>query len=353
MRYTKVCLKYALVSTVFLSFAIAARAESRPDAWITMKAKTALYSAENVRGTAINVDTINGRVTLHGKVRNAQEKARAEEEVRKVVGVVDVRNLLQVVSTAQAEMVQRSDDVIEQDIENALKADRSLDDSSITVKSVNKGVVLLSGKAVSSGDNLRALRCAASQPGVVRVASEIESPDTLADDDFRIETDSKVDAGKRNPGGVISDLWITSAVKMKLAADNRTPATEINVDTYDGVVTLFGIVPSKKSKSAAHEIAHSVSKVKRVENQIEVVSSARKEAVEASDVEIRAGVEKSLKDRGDQENADVDVEVKNGVVRLTGTVPSWERGLSAVYSARSVSGVRSVRNELRVVITKN
>ena len=38
----------------------------------------------------------------------------------------------------------------------------------------------------------------------------------------------------------------------------------------------------------------------------------------------------------------------NGVVRLTGTVPTWQRNLSAVYAARSVTGVRSVRNELKV-----
>lgn len=349
MRHRQVWLKYALLTTVFLSLTIAARAESRPDAWITMKAKTALYVAEGVSGTGINVDTINGWVTLHGKVRNAQEKARAEEEVRKIVGVVDVRNLLQVVPPARAEMVQRSDEVIEEDIERSLKADRSLDDSSISVKSVNKGVVLLSGKAASPGDSLRALHCAASQPGVVRVVSEIESSDMFADDDFRTEADAKADPVKRNPGGVMSDLWITSAVKMKLAADSRTPATEINVDTYDGVVTLFGMVPSKESKSAAHEIAHGVSGVKRVENQIEVVSSARKEAVEVSDEKIQERVKMTLKDRGDQVNADVDVEVKNGVVRLTGTVPSWQRSLSAVYAARSVGGVKAVRNELRVV----
>lgn len=349
MRNKQLWLKYALVTAVFLSLTIAARAESRPDGWITMKAKMALYVADDVSGTAINVDTINGRVTLHGKVHSAAEKAKAEAEVRKIVGVVDVRNLLQVVTRAHAETVERSDKVIEENIDKALKSDPSLADSSISVKSVNKGVVLLSGKAASSNDNLRALYFAASQPGVVRVASEIESPDTLSDDDFRTEADPKDTAATRNPGGVMSDLWITSAVKMKLASDSRTPATEINVDTYNGVVTLFGIVPTKGSKSAAHDIAHGVSGVKGVENEIEVVSSTKKEAVEARDDVIQDGVKKTLKDRGDQDNADVSVEVKNGVVRLTGTVSSWQRNLSAVYAASSVSGVRSVRNELRVV----
>src|SRR6185503_956461 len=88
----KLLLKYALVPAMMLSLPIMAHAGSRPDAWITMKAKTALYLAGDIKGTAINVDTINGLVTLHGTVKDKQEKARAAEEVRKIEGVSDVRN---------------------------------------------------------------------------------------------------------------------------------------------------------------------------------------------------------------------------------------------------------------------
>jgi hyperosmotically inducible protein len=341
---TKLWLQYALLGAVVLSLPIAAYATTRSDAWITMKAKTALYLAGDVKGTAINVDTINGRVTLNGTVHDEKEKARAAEEVNKIEGVSDVRNLLHVATSAKsAAIMKRSDDLIKVDVEKRLKADRTLDDSSISVKAVNNGVVLLTGRAATLDDNQRALYYAASAPGVFRVASEIDVPDTLPDEDFRTDV-----ATKQTAGAIMSDLWITSATKMKLASDSRTPATEINVDSRDGVVTLFGIVPSQESKSAAAEIARGVSGVKRVENQIEVVSSAKHEMVEARDEEIQEGVKKALKDRGDQEEANIGVEVKNGVVRLTGTVPSWQRNLSAVYVARSVTGVRSVRNELRV-----
>jgi hyperosmotically inducible protein len=342
--HTKRWLKYPLLAAVVLALPIAANAHSRSDAWITMKAKTALYLADDVKGTAINVDSINGRVTLHGTVRDEKEKARAAEEVKTIEGVSDVRNLLQVDSHAKsATMIKRSDDRIRRDVEKRLKADPSLDDSSISVKSVNKGVVLLSGRAASLDDSQRALYYAASQPGVFRVASEIDVSDTLSDEDFRTDV-----AMQRTAGAIMSDLWITSATKMKLAMDSRTPATEINVDSRNGVVTLFGMVPSRESKSAAAEIARDVSGVKRVENQIEVVSSATHDMVQARDEEIQEGVKKALNDRGDQENADIGVEVKNGVVRLTGTVPTWQTNLSAVYVARSVTGVRSVRNELTV-----
>ena len=342
-------LKHALIAAVALSLPGAVDAGPRPDAWITMKAKTALYLAKNVTGTAINVDTINGHVTLHGTMRDAEEKARAVVVVNAIEGVSDVRDLMRVASRTQtATMMKRSDDLVRSDVQKRLKAARSLDDSNIVVKSVDEGVVLLTGRAASFDDNQRALYYTAGQPGVVRVASEIDVPDTLPDQDFRVEEETTRQPGKRNIRGITSDLWITSATKMKLAADSRTPATEINVDCHDGAVTLFGMVSSQDSKSAAAKIARGVSGVKRVENRLVVVVPANHSSVQARDEEIQQGVEESLNDRGEQENADIDVEVKNGVVRLTGTVSTWQDNLSAVFVARSVTGVRSVRSELKV-----
>jgi len=263
--------------------------------------------------------------------------------------VSDVRDLMRVASRTQtATMMKRSDDLVRSDVQKRLNAARSLDDSSISVKSVDDGVVLLTGRAASFDDNQRALDYAAGQPGVVRVASEIDAPDSLPDEDFRAGEQTIPEPGRRNIPGVTSDLWITCATKMQLAADSRTPATEINVDSHNGVVTLFGLVPSKESKSAAARIAREVSGVKRVENRLEVVPPARHDLIQARDEDIRQGVETSLNARDEQENAGIAVEVQDGVVRLTGTVSTWQGNLSAIYLARSVTGVRSVRSELKV-----
>ena len=64
-------------------------------------------------------------------------------------------------------------------------------------------------------------------------------------------------------GETASDMWITSATKMRLLADSQTPALDINVDTLAGVVTLFGIVPLQEAKAAAEADAHKVSGVKQ------------------------------------------------------------------------------------------
>src|SRR5215813_12126765 len=77
-----------------------------PDAWITTKAKMALLTTEGVSAMAVNIDTIDGQVTLHGKVASAAEKAKAEDAVKRIDGVRGVRNLLQVVSEQHERRVE-------------------------------------------------------------------------------------------------------------------------------------------------------------------------------------------------------------------------------------------------------
>ena len=140
-----------------------------------------------------------------------------------------------------------------------------------------------------------------------------------------------------------SDMWITSATKMRLLADSQTPALDINVDTWAGVVTLFGIVPSQEAKAAAEADAHKVSGVKRVENELQVVASVKQAAGQVRDEELARDVKKALRHSVFK---DITVDVKNGVVRLTGTIPTEEQRLEAARTARAVSGVRAVEDDL-------
>lgn len=62
------------------------------DVKITAHVKTDLYKDHDVKGTEVNVHTMNGVVQLSGFVDNEQEKDRAEQIARSVPGVVDVHN---------------------------------------------------------------------------------------------------------------------------------------------------------------------------------------------------------------------------------------------------------------------
>ena len=57
------------------------------DAWITAKVKTELAAAEDAPAMAIDVDTVNGTVTLSGTVDSQTEADRAKAVAQKVQGV--------------------------------------------------------------------------------------------------------------------------------------------------------------------------------------------------------------------------------------------------------------------------
>jgi hyperosmotically inducible protein len=113
-----------------------------------------------------------------------------------------------------------------------------------------------------------------------------------------------------------------------------------------GVVTLFGIVPSQQAKAAAEADARKVSGVTRVENELQVVASAKQAAGKVRDEELERTAKKAF-ETPDFKN--ITVEVKNGVVRLTGTVPSWVWRLEAAAVARAIPGVRAVKDDLRLM----
>jgi osmotically-inducible protein OsmY len=142
-----------------------------------------------------------------------------------------------------------------------------------------------------------------------------------------------------------SDMWITSATKMRLLADSQTPALDINVDTWGGVVTLFGIVPSQEAKAAAEADARKVSGVKQVENGLQVVANIKQAAGQVRDEELEHEVKKAL---ATPEFKDIAVDVKNGVVRLTGTIPTGAQRLEAAVVVRAIPGVRAVEDDLRL-----
>jgi hypothetical protein len=67
-----------------------------------------------------------------------------------------------------------------------------------------------------------------------------------------------------------TDPGITTAVKSKLAADERTSAMKIDVDTSQKVVTLNGTVRTEAEKAAAEEVAKSTDGVTSVVNRLTV-----------------------------------------------------------------------------------
>ena len=144
--------------------------EDTPDAWLTAKVKLALLTTKDVPAMAIDVDTVHDVVTLSGKVETEAAKARAGEVAKGVEGVKQVKNILQVVPESKEKMVEKADDEITAAVKKAIDADQTL--KGISVKTVDKGVVLLAGKATTK-QALRAVQVAYKTAGVRSVSSEI------------------------------------------------------------------------------------------------------------------------------------------------------------------------------------
>jgi osmotically-inducible protein OsmY len=338
-------------ATVFLGSRPAAAEAS--DTWTTAKAKIALMTAEDVGGYAINVDTYDSVVTLHGTVASSNEKSRAAEIAKSVKGVKEVRNLLQVVPEVDQKAAQVEDSKLKESVSTVLERDAALDDSSIEIASVNNGVVLLSGKATTISDHLRALEDARAVEGVKRVASEIQSPDKLSDAElwYGDKPQASTSAAKGSTAKAeesSSDAWTTAAVKLKLLSSREVPGLDINVDTRQGVVTLFGSVPAESTKQLAEKLASETSGARVVKNQIQVVPKAEQEQVAAKDESIQASLKKRIADNPELKDANVKLEVSKGVVRLTVTVENQRDHLAVLTTTRATQGVRSLIDELEI-----
>ncbi len=76
---------------------------------------------------------------------------------------------------------------------------------------------------------------------------------------------------ERQVGTIASDAGITSTIKSKFLKDEHINAFDINVDTYEGVVTLHGNVPSESVKERAITLASGVKGVKKIVTKLVIV----------------------------------------------------------------------------------
>jgi hyperosmotically inducible protein len=150
-----------------------------------------------------------------------------------------------------------------------------------------------------------------------------------------------------------SDAGINARVKTALIANDETKARQINVETENGIVQLSGFVDSGRAKTAATTTAQSVSGVKQVHNELVVGDEDRAARRAADDTVTAAKVKSELAtDAGFATANDVNVEVREGVVQLSGFVASIDQKQRAEQIAREVAEVTDVRNSIEVELPR-
>ncbi len=163
------------------------------DAWITTQVQAKFFLDPVVKGTNIDVDTLNGVVTLSGTVRSAAEQMAAVNKAREVDGVTKVIDTLKLVppatsvgttgaekerwpartSTAADRLGEDiSDTWITTKIQSKYFLDGDVKGLSIDV-TTNGGVVTLAGQVETPAARDKAISLARSTDGVKNVVDKL------------------------------------------------------------------------------------------------------------------------------------------------------------------------------------
>ena len=153
---------------------------------------------------------------------------------------------------------------------------------------------------------------------------------------------------QRAPGEQVDDAALLTSVKSALVANKVTDAGEINVDVNRGTVKLAGFVDTDKEKTQAGEVARNVKGVQTVQNDITVHKANESAGEYIDDSVLTAKVKTALIESPDTKAHQINVETDHGVVQLSGFVDNAAAKTAATNVAKSVSGVKSVKNELSV-----
>lgn len=152
---------------------------------------------------------------------------------------------------------------------------------------------------------------------------------------------------QKSPGEQIDDMVVLGNVKAALIADPVTKARQIDVEVHRGVVQLNGFVDSNSERSQATIVATGVEGVMEVRNNL-AIGTAQTAGEYLDDATLTAKVKAALIQSPETKAHQINVETENGVVQLSGFVNSEAARHAATNVARSVKGVKDVRNELSV-----
>jgi osmotically-inducible protein OsmY len=154
---------------------------------------------------------------------------------------------------------------------------------------------------------------------------------------------SAVMASAASTDRTLTDQTITDAIEDELVVDQAISAHRIDIQTADGIVTLSGTVNNLLAKTRATRIAETVKGVRSVVNKIQVEPTKNR-----TDKTLQQDVSAALKEEPSDLFSNVNVQVNEGTVILSGRVKSWYEKHLAEKNAEGVAGVTAVTNNIDV-----
>ncbi|MFN6379557.1 MAG: BON domain-containing protein [Flavobacteriales bacterium] len=214
----------------------------------------------------------------------------------------------------------KSNQELQRDVQNAIRWEPLLHAAEIGV-TVSDGVVSLTGIVDSYVKKMEAENAAKRVVGVKAIAEEIEV--------------------KLHNSYVKSDADIAADALAGLESNWLVPHQRIKVLVEKGWVTLEGDVPWNYQKEAANRAVIFLSGVRGVSNNLKIKSDLN------DGIETERIIE-AMDNSWALDECDIQVEVNNSTVVLTGTVNSWYERDEAARIAWNTPGVTEVENNLVV-----
>ena len=146
----------------------------------------------------------------------------------------------------------------------------------------------------------------------------------------------------RNPGvEQPADEEIEKTVRRMLAWDQDVDERSIEVTVRSGLVTLSGSVDTLWKRMYAEEVASRAKGLFEIENELTVVPTE-----DVGDEAVAARIVGAMRRSRSLNENEINVEVKEGLVTLSGLVDTWAQHDEAYRTVLRTAGVRAVDDRL-------
>ncbi|MGP9148323.1 BON domain-containing protein [Vibrio parahaemolyticus] len=150
------------------------------------------------------------------------------------------------------------------------------------------------------------------------------------------------------------DAWLDGKAETTLLLNSNLNSFDINTDVENQVVTLTGSANNDLEKSLAEELVSGLDGVKKVNNELTVVSENKQDAdsdafAALTDSKITTIVKTRLLMDTSVSGTDIDVTTENKTVTLTGKVNSDAEHDLALSIANNTNDVNKVVDKIEVV----
>jgi len=266
-----VAVTVCIVASLFLfgSGQLTASADPVDNFVSEVAAKAALSLDPYLWSMPVTVSARDGRLTVSGMVELPVQKRFVMRKLSQVVdraAIVDELIVASVRPTDEArrgvpaDLLKNRRTVLAVREKLRENADIALDNLRVTV---SEDTVVLEGEAETAEDIVEAGRLASEVDGVATVDNRLRVRDEGAVDEAAV----RVERGWKKR---LHDVLVAAQARKVLAGNDALASSTIQVEVYDGVVTLSGEVPDEDALMLAEQLTAQLRGVAAVKNDLQV-----------------------------------------------------------------------------------